>query len=199
VEHRWHLSFCKKKGGKRMKQTNTLDSFKTSIIGRIFQGSLKHELESKGNSLSKCNIEPFFVLSLDFGENSIESCFDKFFKNLEKENKATAETALEYIGKNYDVENNCFIKIVPEKLRTRDYISLIDEDMLFCDGMDAALIGYRIGFGIDKNIAAYDYEKCVQCLVDEGMEYEDAVEFLEYNTLGSYVGEYTPCFLYENY
>jgi ubiquitin C-terminal hydrolase len=69
-----------KKGGKRMKQVNTLDSFKTSIIGRIFQGSLKHELESKGNSLSKCNIEPFFVLSLDFGENSIESCFDKFFK-----------------------------------------------------------------------------------------------------------------------
>jgi ubiquitin C-terminal hydrolase len=68
-----------KKGGKRMKQVNTIESFKTSIIGRIFQGTLKHELESKGKSLSKCNIEPFFVLSLDLGENSIESCFEKFF------------------------------------------------------------------------------------------------------------------------
>jgi ubiquitin C-terminal hydrolase len=63
-----------------MKQTNTADSFDTSIIGHIFQGILKHEIDSKGKSLSKCNIEPFFVLSLDFGENSIESCFKKFFQ-----------------------------------------------------------------------------------------------------------------------
>jgi ubiquitin C-terminal hydrolase len=68
-----------KKGGKRMKQVNTVNSFQISIIGNIFQGILKHELESKGNSLSKCNIEPFFVLSLDFGEDSLISCFDKFF------------------------------------------------------------------------------------------------------------------------
>lgn len=145
---------------------------------------------------NSCMINPVYRIGEYF---KISYDFDKFVKKLEKENKATAETVLEYIGKNYDVENNCFIKIVPEKLRTRDHISLIDEDMLFCDGLDAALIGYRIGFGIDKNIAVYDYEKCVQCLVDEEMEYEDAVEFLEYNTLGSYVGEYTPCFLYENY
>jgi ubiquitin carboxyl-terminal hydrolase 10 len=69
-----------KKGGKRMKQTNTESSFTMSVIGNIFQGILKHEIESKGKSLSKCSIEPFFVLSLDFGENSIESCFKKFFQ-----------------------------------------------------------------------------------------------------------------------
>jgi ubiquitin carboxyl-terminal hydrolase 36/42 len=69
-----------KKGGKRMKQTNTEESFMISVIGNIFQGILKHEIESKGKSLSKCSIEPFFVLSLDFGENSIESCFKKFFE-----------------------------------------------------------------------------------------------------------------------
>jgi hypothetical protein len=69
-----------KKGGKRMKQVNTTESFKTSIIGKIFQGILKHEIELKGKSLSKCNIEPFFVLSLDIGENSINSCFVKYFQ-----------------------------------------------------------------------------------------------------------------------
>ena len=62
-----------------MRQTNTVNSFQISIIGNIFQGILKHELESKGNSLSKCNIEPFFVISLDYGEESLLSCFDKFF------------------------------------------------------------------------------------------------------------------------
>lgn len=68
-----------KKGGKRMKQVNTTNNFQTSIIGNIFQGILKHELEAKGKSLSKCNIEPFFLLSLDYGGTSIESCFKQFF------------------------------------------------------------------------------------------------------------------------
>jgi ubiquitin C-terminal hydrolase len=68
-----------KKGGKRMKQVNTEDAFNISVIGKIFQGVLRHELEMKGKSVSKCTIEPFFILSLDFGENSIESCFKKYF------------------------------------------------------------------------------------------------------------------------
>ena len=68
-----------KKGGKRMKQVNTISNFQISIIGQIFQGVLKHELESKGKSLSKCSIEPFFILSLDFEGNSIDECFSKFF------------------------------------------------------------------------------------------------------------------------
>jgi ubiquitin C-terminal hydrolase len=88
-----------KKGGKRMKQVNTVNSFQISIIGNIFQGILKHELESKGNSLSKCNIEPFFVLSLDFGEDSLISCFEKFFERRRIEHEIAPIFQKSYIEK----------------------------------------------------------------------------------------------------
>jgi len=88
-----------KKGGKRMKQVNSVDSFQISIIGNIFQGILKHELESKGNSLSKCNIEPFFVLSLDYGEDSLISCFEKFFSRRKIEHDVAPIFQKSYIEK----------------------------------------------------------------------------------------------------
>jgi ubiquitin C-terminal hydrolase len=88
-----------KKGGKRMKQVNTEESFQTSIIGNIFQGILKHELGSKGNSLSKSIIEPFFVISLDFGENSIESCFEKYFSKRKIEHDINPIFQKSYIDK----------------------------------------------------------------------------------------------------
>jgi ubiquitin carboxyl-terminal hydrolase 10 len=88
-----------KKGGKRMKQTNTENNFDISVIGNIFQGVLKHEIDSKGQSLSKCSIEPFFVLSLDFGENSIESCFKKFFQKKKIENTLDNISQKTYIDK----------------------------------------------------------------------------------------------------
>jgi hypothetical protein len=141
-----------------------------------------------------CMTKPTFRIGEHF---RVSYDYDLVVKKLEKTGKATPETAQEYIEKHYDSENNSFIKFVDEDRRNREYISLVDEEMLFCDGFDAALVGYRIGFGTDKNIAAYDYGKCVQCLVNEGMEEDDAFEFLEYNTVGSYVGEYTPCFLHE--
>jgi len=86
-----------------MKQVNTIDSFRISVIGKIFQGILKHELESKGNSLSKANIEPFFILSLDFGENSIESCFTKFFTKRKIENESSTIYQRSYLEKLPDI------------------------------------------------------------------------------------------------
>jgi ubiquitin C-terminal hydrolase len=69
-----------KKGGKTMKQTNSIKNFKTSILGKVFQGILKQDIIQKGNSQSNCQIEPFFTLHLDNEENSIENMFEKFFQ-----------------------------------------------------------------------------------------------------------------------
>ena len=33
---------------------------------------------------------------------------------------------------------------------------------------------------------------------DAGMPYQEAMEYLEFNTLGSYVGERTPIYIYDN-
>ena len=142
---------------------------------------------------NNCMIKPSYRIGEHF---LVTYDFDKVVEKLQKSGKATPETAIEYLEHNVDIENNVFIKMFPEQNRNRDYISLIDDNMLFCDGFDNALVGYRIGFGTDKNITVYDYNMCIQCLVNEGMEEDDAIEFLEYNTLGAYVGEYTPCFLY---
>ena len=42
--------------------------------------------------------------------------------------------------------------------------------------------GAIVGTTHDDRVV-YSFDKMVQCLMDEGMEYEDAVEFIEYNTL----------------
>ena len=69
----------------------------------------------------------------------------------------------------------------------------INEEMLFADGFDDALIGYIERAGM-PSIACYDKLKCVEILSDS-MPYEDAFEYFYFNVLGAYVGENTPCFL----
>ena len=68
-----------KKGGKRMKQVNTISNFKTSVLGTVFEGIIKQDIQEKGNSLSKCQIEPFFVLSLNLDGSSVDGVFQEYF------------------------------------------------------------------------------------------------------------------------
>ena len=42
--------------------------------------------------------------------------------------------------------------------------------------------------------ALYSLKKCVEIMMADGSTYEEALEFLHYNTLGAYVGEGTPSF-----
>ena len=69
----------------------------------------------------------------------------------------------------------------------------INEDMLFADGFDEALVGYIERAGM-PSIACYDKFKCVEILAED-MPYDDAFEYFYFNVLGAYVGENTPCFL----
>jgi hypothetical protein len=75
----------------------------------------------------------------------------------------------------------------------RDEIAEANEEMLFADGFDDALIGFmeRAG-GIP--VALYDTEMCIAILMDEGMTEEDALDHFYYNVVGSYVGDNTPAF-----
>ena len=70
------------------------------------------------------------------------------------------------------------------------------DDLLFADGFDGAIIGVCGGF--DSGRVAYSIEKMIDaCMQEAGMSYEDSVEYLEFNTLGSYVGERTPIYIYD--
>ena len=81
-------------------------------------------------------------------------------------------------------------------------LGMIDEELLLADGFDDALIGYVdawlpvSGGGATRgNAALYDREKCIDILVKrDGMTWEEAEEFFDFNVAGAYVGEKTPVF-----
>lgn len=68
-------------------------------------------------------------------------------------------------------------------------------EALTADGFDDAYIGYTAG-AFAPAVAVYDYEKCVKVLMDrDGMSHEEATEYLDFNTVGAYVGQHGPLYL----
>ena len=68
-----------------------------------------------------------------------------------------------------------------------------DEDKpVLWTGLEKAFIGVLRRYGQDHPVALYDYEKCMRILMSQGMEEDEAAEWIEVNTLGGWVGESTP-------
>ena len=69
--------------------------------------------------------------------------------------------------------------------------------MLKADGFDSAVIGTTMLWGAEGKVLVYSCEKCIDVFMTrDGMNYEDALEFFEFNTLGAYVGKQTPVFVW---
>ena len=67
-----------------------------------------------------------------------------------------------------------------------------DEELLMVDGFDEAVIGVEAL----KMRLVYDINKMRTILVErDKMTFEEAMDFLDHNVLGSYVGEQTPIYL----
>jgi hypothetical protein len=66
-----------------------------------------------------------------------------------------------------------------------------DDSLLFADGFDDAILGLDT---LSLRVV-YSKQQMIQILIDEDMTPEDAIEFLEYNTWNTYVGEQTPIFV----
>jgi len=63
------------------------------------------------------------------------------------------------------------------------------EELMIADGFDDAVIGICN----HSQRLIYSYRDCVDILIsNEDMSEIDAMEYLEYNTINSYVGEKTP-------
>ncbi len=69
---------------------------------------------------------------------------------------------------------------------------LEEEECLTADGFDDALVGFTCG---PNMVAVYDVQRMIEILVAEGMDHDDAVEHLDYNVIGAYVGEKTPQYM----
>ena len=76
-----------------------------------------------------------------------------------------------------------------------EQMSEINPHSLFPDNMKEAIIGYVERNNMEPQILL-DREKCINILMNEdGMDQEEAMEFFDYNVLGSFMGEEgTPCF-----
>lgn len=71
-----------------------------------------------------------------------------------------------------------------------------EDSLLLWPGFEDAFVGTveRCGLG---PVACYDYGKMIDVLVTrDGMDPEEAHEFLAFNYVGGYVGLYTPFVLY---
>ena len=63
------------------------------------------------------------------------------------------------------------------------------------DGFDDAILGFGGQYG-SFDCLVYDRQKCIQVLVDrDGMDYDEALEFFEFNVACLYAGPGTPIFI----
>jgi|TARA_Y100000310_G_scaffold10252_1_gene10961 hypothetical protein len=83
-------------------------------------------------------------------------------------------------------------------LTKKEQIADINPDALFADGFDGAIVGYEAnGF-----CCVYDYDKCMEILMNgqpegyEGMTKQEAHEYMEFNVVGAFVGDFTPSFIH---
>lgn len=70
-----------------------------------------------------------------------------------------------------------------------------DSELLQANGFEAALLGVGRKKG-SQNSLVYDYDKCIEILVQGGMTEDEAVEYMEFNVVDAYVGPATPIFVH---
>ena len=70
------------------------------------------------------------------------------------------------------------------------------DKILLADGFEDAFIGVVESFGAAPK-ACYDLGQCLDILmVRDNMDYDEAVEYMNFNVTQAYVGENTPAFIH---
>jgi hypothetical protein len=69
----------------------------------------------------------------------------------------------------------------------RKRILEIDPDAILWDGMDEAIIGIT-----DEGIPVYDIHQMEIILMQDGMDWETASDWIDFNILSAYLGDRTP-------
>jgi len=78
-------------------------------------------------------------------------------------------------------------------LTKKEQIADLNPESQFADGFDRALVGYNAS----SFCAVYDYDKCMTILMErDEMNYEEAHEYMEFNVVSAYVGDFTPSFIH---
>ena len=75
----------------------------------------------------------------------------------------------------------------------QDIADMYGDELLFIDPekFDKCIIGVATRCGIPCSVV-YDKDELIKVYMDEGMNEEEALEFISFNVEGAYVGETTP-------
>lgn len=68
--------------------------------------------------------------------------------------------------------------------------------MLKMDGFDDCIVGVVDRYG-QEPIFCYSGRMVIERLMSQGMSEEEALEYFEFNQLGAWLGNETPCFIWE--
>ncbi len=86
------------------------------------------------------------------------------------------------------------VKTISRK-QIEEYADETEAQLLFADGFDSAIVGLGNQAGRPETVV-YDYSRCVGILMArDGMSYEEAVEYMEFNVVSAWVGDNTPTFI----
>lgn len=69
-----------------------------------------------------------------------------------------------------------------------------EDELMSMDGYEDCIVGIVEQFGRPP-ILCYNKLLVIQKMIDDGCSPEEAEEYFDYNQIGAYVGESTPCFL----
>jgi hypothetical protein len=77
----------------------------------------------------------------------------------------------------------------------------MEDELLKIDGCDAALIGSASVWQGNHRVETYIYDgqKLIEVFMDQGMKEHEALEWIEYNIEGAYVGPATPIIMWPHY
>jgi len=79
-------------------------------------------------------------------------------------------------------------------MNNREIIAEEYAEVMFCDGYDDCIIGIVEKYGSEPCVC-YDLNKMITKMVADGSTEEEAYEHFNYNIIGAYVGENSPCFM----
>lgn len=86
---------------------------------------------------------------------------------------------------------------MPTRQQLSDYLEDMDESTLLMDGFEDAFLGFSRRIN-EPVLAVYSYDKMVEVLMTrDGMDYDEATEYIDYNCVGAWVGEQTPIIVQE--
>ena len=78
---------------------------------------------------------------------------------------------------------------------TLEDLADINPEALTTDGLAEAIIGFGQQYPANP-VVIYDYDKCIEIFMkDNNWDYDEAVEWMEFNVVCAYHGKGTPIFM----